>query len=106
MKYVDMRNGQSAQRPLEIGDDGSSREQIPVLVENPALRGKHHRISWHIGDRPAQYLFRAIGLGGIEEIDAKIQRRAYQRDGFGLVLARGKSETTVAAAAQAGDRDA
>ena len=68
--------------------------------------GRDHQLVAVVGpDGGADDLLGAIGLGGVEEIDAEIDGRAHDRHAVVDAGAAAEAQAAVAAAAEAGDAD-
>ena len=99
MEDVDMVEAEPPQRRLHLAghrvagigcaEDRLGRDHQPVTVVR-AGGGAHD-------------LLGAIGLGGVEEVDAEIDRRAHDRDALLDAGAAAEAQAAVAAAAEPGD---
>ena len=106
---VDAVGAQPAQALLDLLDDVPARQAgVRVEAPLPRLGGQHHLVTAVRRGRgrgsprrtrardaggeagPVERRRRAVNVGGVEEVDAEVQRRAH--DGVGVLGARGDAE--------------
>ena len=84
-------------------------EAIPALVADVAELGGEHDLVAPAPDRLADELLvreRAVHVGGVEEVDAEVERAVDGRDGLGVVAAAVELGHAHAAEAEGGDGEA
>ena len=99
MEDVDVVEAEPPQRRLDLAghglasiacvEDGFGRDHQPVAIIGP--------------DGGADDLLGAIGLGGVEEVDAQIDRRPHDRNAVVEAGAAAQAQAAVAAAPKPGD---
>src|SRR5262249_51028639 len=102
MEDVDMVEAEPPQCGLHL-----ARHRLGRVVAGPEQRlGRDHQPVAVMGaDGSADDLLGAIGLGGVDEIDAEIDRRAHHRHAVVEAGAATAAQAAVAAAAQPRDAD-
>ena len=70
-----------------------------------ALGGDDDAVARAALDGLADDAFGLVGVGGVEEVDAEVERLAHQRDRLRLAEAGAQADAAVAAAAEARDAD-
>jgi hypothetical protein len=99
---VDVLGIELAQRIVERGD-GAFGARIRVADIERRLGGDDDLLARNRLERLAEYGLGAVGGGGVEEIDAEIERLMDQRYRLGLAPAAAEAEPTEAPAAEPGD---
>ena len=104
LEDIDIVGAEAAQRVVKARN-GALGGAPTLATRNPGLGGDQDIIARDMLDRLADDLFGAIGRGGVEQIDAHVQRLADEGDGLGRALAGAEPEPAEPATAETGDAD-
>ena len=104
LKDIDAVDAEFAQRVVEAGDDTFRRPAF-AAADDGGLGGDHHAIARHGLDCLADHALGVIGRGGVEQVDALVERGMDDRDGAGLGAAGVQTQPAETAAAETGDAD-
>ena len=81
MVDVHVVRAQSFQARVESRPDGARRIRI-VRLRQRLLGRQHHAVPWNVAQGRADDLFGAIGLRGVEQVHAEVQRLSHEVDGM------------------------
>src|SRR6185503_16798098 len=95
---VDVVGVELAQRVVEIGEHGGAGRGVALGRDDDA-------VARAALDGLADDALRLVGRGGVEEVDAEVERLAHERHRLRLGQARAQPDAAVAAAAQARNAD-
>src|SRR5689334_19839999 len=93
MEDIDMVGGELAQRILQVGKHRGGGACV-------ALCRDHYTVARSALDRLADNVLGRVGVGGVEEVDAKVEGLAHQCDGLRLGEAGAEPNAAVAATAE------
>ncbi len=96
-------SGVAAEAPVFVGEGGCDAEG--ARAADAFLGAEDESVSWAALDGAADGVFGAVGLGGVDEVDAEVEGEADEFGGVGFVASGAEAETRWSAAAESGDRD-